>query len=318
MTKTIWKIRSAFQTVVSIVTLISLISCSFVLAAEIPLGGNGGSQDIMTISQTIGSEDYSPLPIVSKEEISPQNLSDISSSGKIGVTISKNTITFNKQKINLIAGYITGDLVGLKISIQGAKTSDSKFQDITTLHSDENGIFIWALEPEQKDLNFFRVSVQSGLTQVQSKTVGFSSATEDPIVQPAIIPTLAVQTMDSTHFQVINQTSSNDSTIPSMSNLIISASSMTPAVGDLLIISGKLSDKDGKGIGGATVTIDETGYPGADTGSPFVTVQTASDGSFDTQLGVSAADTVGLVAKFKGDGNHSSAESNTITFTAHA
>jgi uncharacterized GH25 family protein len=83
------------------------------------------------------------------------------------------------------------------------------------------------------------------------------------------------------------------------------------------MISGRLVDENGKGIGGATVSVDETGYPGAVQSEPFDSTVTDSDGRFDFTFSVAFANTVGLVASYKGDETHSPAESNTLIFTTH-
>jgi len=88
----------------------------------------------------------------------------------------------------------------------------------------------------------------------------------------------------------------------------------TPAVGESFSISGQLTDQDGNGVSGATITIDEEGYSGSDHLS---TTQTDSDGSFEFSVGVAYAYTVGFVADYAGDENHNSAQSNTLTFTAY-
>jgi hypothetical protein len=334
MTISIWKIRSAMLTVVLILTLIFLFIGSPVIAAEIPLGGTGVShdmiaaeiplggtgvsQDVMSAQQTIVSDEVSPLPIETIKETPSQKPSVSASSGKVGVNVSPNSFTMNGQMINLVAGYLTGDPTGSKIIISGKKSSDSDFSDIITLLPDENGIFIWAVPNEQKDLDLFRVTVKSGSSRVQSKTIGFTVAGKDTITQPVKVPNVTVvQTMKPTPAQALNPTVTGNSSTPSSTTLVISAPTTTPVVGDQIAISGQLTDKEGKGIGGATVTIDETGYPGAGSGEPFVTVQTASDGRFESSLGVSVASTVGLVASYKGDENYGPAESNIITFTAH-
>ena len=75
-------------------------------------------------------------------------------------------------------------------------------------------------------------------------------------------------------------------------------------------------DGQGKGISGAMVSIDESGYPGAAGPEPFGKTMTDSDGSFEFDLHVSFANMVGLVASYEGDEFHSPAESNTLIFSS--
>ena len=71
-----------------------------------------------------------------------------------------------------------------------------------------------------------------------------------------------------------------------------------PAVGESFPVAGRLTDQNGNGISGASITIDEEGYSGSDHLS---TAQTGSDGSFEFSVGVAYAYTVGFVAKYAGD-----------------
>ncbi|HWQ66577.1 MAG TPA: protease inhibitor I42 family protein [Methanospirillum sp.] len=115
--------------------------------------------------------------------------------------------------------------------------------------------------------------------------------------------------------QPVIPTITRDSSGIGQSHLTISASTTSPTVGEEVAITGRLTDQNGAGIGGATVTMDESGYSGPD---PLTTTQTDSDGRFEFTVGVSYAYTVGMLAHYPGDESHPSADSNTIMFDAHS
>lgn len=300
-------LRSAILIAVSILTLSILLVCSSGLAEEIPLDVIGHSNDWMENFSTVGIGQDSSVVILPDEE-PPMQIS--SSPGEIWVTISPFTATLSGQVTHMIAGYLGGDRAGATITISGKRSSDTDFSDITTIKPDDNGLFIWAVSSGQKDVDLFRVSARSGSNAVLSNAIRFTARSEDPIIRPVFAP---VSTLIQTPVPTVTRSSS----LPALTILTISARTTTPAVGEMLTISGRLTDQDGKGVGGATVTIDETGYPGAKQAEPFATTRTGSDGRFEFSLGVSFADTVGLVANYEGDENHHPSESNTLIFTAY-
>jgi hypothetical protein len=247
----------------------------------------------------------------------PSSAENVKPLDKIWVTISPFSAALSGQKTNLLLGYLSGTRAGVTLTIAGRGSSDSDYSDITPITPDENGLFVWAVPTYQDNTVLFRVSARSGGTQVLSNAIRFTDEGKDPIADPVISPV-------KTTYQIIKpvlypvQTAipvvSGEQSGFDLSHLIISASTTTPAVGEEVAITGSLTDQNGEGISGATVTMDESGYSG---GEPLTTTQTSSDGSFKFTVGVSYAYTVGMLAHYKGDESHSSADSNTIMFAAH-
>jgi len=236
---------------------------------------------------------------------------------KVLVTISPFSVTMNDKTINQLVGYISGTRTGVTLTITGKGVSDSDFSDITSITPDENGLFVWAVPNSQSTIDQFRVSARSDGTEVLSNAIRFTdenkASTEDPVISPVKKTSVIIRPTSSPVPTVIPVATSESSGF-GLSHLTITASTTTPAVGETVAVSGRLTDQNGKGISGATVTMDESGYSGDD---PLTTTQTSSDGSFDFTVGVSYAYTVGMLAHYNGDESHSSADSNTIMFAAH-
>lgn len=249
------------------------------------------------------------------EETGSQISHETVSSGQSWVTISPFVATISGQKTNVIAGYLSGDRNGATITIAGKRSSDSDFSDITTIKPDENGLFLWAVTTGHKDLDLFRITARTSSTAVQSNAVRFTVANEGPTIKPDnSLDVVSFETKIPTLVQTLVPTPSGGSSQPALTSLSISTSMTDPQVGESFLISGRLTDRSGNGVGGATITIDEAGYSGSD---PLSTTQTDSDGSFEFSVGVSYAYTVGFVAHYQGDENYNRATSNTLTFTAH-
>jgi hypothetical protein len=236
--------------------------------------------------------------------------------GKVQVTISPFSVSMGDKTLHEIVGYVSGTTTGVTFTIAGKKDSESEFSDITQIIPDEKGLFVWAVPSSQSSTDLFRVSAKSGSLEATSNAIRFTDenneTTADPIVTPVKKSSAIIKPAPSTD-QTIIPISSNQAEY-GLSHLTISASTTTPAVGETVTITGRLIDQNGKGISGATVTMDETGYSGDD---PLTTTQTSSDGSFKFTVGVSYAYTVGMQAHYDGDKSHSSADSNTIMFSAH-
>lgn len=235
----------------------------------------------------------------------------------VSVTISPFSAALGGQKTDLLVGYISEPRTGVTLTITGRRSSDSDFSDITHITPDENGLFVWVVPTSQGTGDLYRVSARSGGKEVLSNAIRFTGEDKGPIADPVISP------VKTTSPEIRSVPSPLRTAIPvvtgepsgySLSRLTISAGTTTPAVGEEVTITGRLTDQHGKGIGGATVTMDESGYSGAD---PLTTTRTGSDGSFEFTVGVSYAYTVGMLAHYDGDESHSSADSNTIMFTAH-
>ena len=290
-----------------------------VSADDIPFGGSGydpyhgwefedASQHTSAVfpKVEIESKDDSGSSLTS----SLQSGSRLSSAGgSMWVTISPFSATLSGEETYLLTGYLSGSRIGATLNIQGKSADDTEFSDLAVIKPDENGLFIWAVPGEYADLDLFRVHAESGSDSVLSNAIRFTTPTssDSPVVQPVVSPVQSPVPM------VTRESGTSDF---SLSKLTISARSTTPKVGEDVVISGRLTDQKGTGISGATVSIDETGYPGAAGAEPFDTTTTGSDGRFSFTLGVAFADAVGLVAHYDGDATHSSADSNTLIFTA--
>lgn len=236
--------------------------------------------------------------------------------GKVQVTISPFSVSMGDKTLRELVGYVSGTTTGVTFTIAMKKDSESEFSDITQIKPDEKGLFVWAVPSAQITTDLFRVSARSGSLETTSNAIRFTEenneTTTDPIITPVKKTSAIIKPFPSTD-QTTIPISSNEAEY-GLSHLTISSSTTTPAVGETVAVTGKLIDQNGKGISGATVTMDETGYAGDD---PLTTTQTSSDGSFKFTVGVSYAYTVGMQAHYGGDKSHSSADSNTIMFSAH-
>ncbi len=255
------------------------------------------------------------FPVVTLEPKEESSLSTGPIAGattsRIWVTISPFISTLSGKDTNLIAGYMSGARAGATLTITGKGPNDSEFTELATITPDENGLFIWPVPTENEGLALFRITAKTGTDQAISNAIRFTSSTDtEPVIKPVVNPKI-------TPVQTIIPMVTRDPSEPGPTTLTISASTTTPKVGDEVVISGRLTDIDGKGISGATVTIDETGYPGASSSEPFDTTQTGSDGRFRFTLSVKFANMVGLVANYAGDDKYRESESNTLTFMSY-
>ncbi len=296
----------------SALSLILALVCIFPASAEDFSGSVIGRYDDWNVEDaaTVGLGIFPTVTIEPKDDTTP-SLSSPSSqkTGSAWVTISPFTASLSGQETFMIVGYLSGVRNDAVLTIQGRGGSDSDYSDLTTLKPDENGLFVWAVPATYQHLDLFRVNAKSGTSQYLSNAIRFTDPGKEPVIKPVITP---VQTI------IPMQTAGNHpSSLPVLTQLTISAQTMNPKVGEDVVISGRLTDQDGKGISGATIGIDETGYPGASGSDPFATVVTGSDGRFETSLSVMFSNSVGLVASFEGDDTYRSAESNTLFFVSH-
>lgn len=275
-----------------------------------PYGWGNSSPNLVTVFPTLTIEPLNnPAPSSTKNS---NTLSD-----KVRLTISPFEVTLNSQKTNLLVGYMSGARSGIILTIAGKKNSAVEFSDITPITPDENGLFVWADPSSQEHFDLFRVSARSGGMEVLSNAIRFTDEEERSISDSVVTPVKTTPAMFKpiiSPVQTVAPMTSPEQSGYSLSRLTISASTTNPAVGEEVAITGRLTDQNGKGISGATVTMDESGYSGSD---PLTTTQTSSDGSFEFTVGVSYAYTVGMLAHYDGDESHSAADSNTIMFTAH-
>ena len=236
---------------------------------------------------------------------------------RFAVTLSPFTADLGGKTTNLLVGSLSGTRTGVNLTIAGKESSATEFSDITPVTPDDNGLFVWAVPASRNSTDLFRVSARSGNTEVLSNAIRFSDAEAEPVADPVISPVKKSSSgIITTPSPVLTPVpvSSGEQSVFGLSRLTIRADTTTPAVGELVAITGKLTDQHGTGISGATVTIDESGYSGND---PLSTTVTGSDGSFTFSVGVSYADTVGMQARYDGDKTHAATDSNTIMFTAH-
>lgn len=275
-----------------------------------PYGWGNASPYLVDISPTLTIE-----PLDNPRPSSALNSNQLP--GKVWVTISPFTTVLSGQKTNLLVGYLSGTRTGVTLTVAGKGGSDSEFSDISQITSDENGLIVWIVPSSQKNTDLFRVSARSGSMQVLSNAIRFTGESKDPITDPVISPVKTTTPINTPVLSPEQAIIPVVTSIPSrlgLSHLTISASTTTPAVGEQVSITGRLTDQNGDGISGATVSMDESGYSG---GVPLTTTQTASDGSLEFTVGVSYAYTVGMLAHYNGDESHSPVDSNTIMFTAH-
>lgn len=275
-----------------------------------PYGWGNASPHLVNVFPTLTIE-----PLNNPGPSSTANSKPLSS--KVSVTISPFSAAISGQKTNLLVGYISGTRTGVTLTIAGKGSSDSDFSDITPISPDENGLFVWNVPTSQGTIDLFRVSARSAGMEVLSNAIRFTDENKAPVADPVISPVKSTSPIISPVISPVQTPIPTITSEPSgfsLSRISIRASTTTPAVGEEVAITGRLTDQNGVGISGATVTMDESGYSGAD---PLTTTQTSSDGSFEFTVGVSYAYTVGMLAHYDGDESHSSADSNTIMFTAH-
>lgn len=311
--------------IVIVSVIISLLTTTPVLAAQFdddeypveayanpynPYGWGNASPHLVNVFPTLTIE-----PLNNPSSSSTVNSKPLSS--KVSVTISPFSAAISGQKTNLLVGYISGTRIGVTLTVAGKGGSDSDYSDITQITPDENGLFVWNVPLSQGNLDLFRISARSAGMEVLSNVIRFTDENKAPVADPVISPVKSTSPIIGPVLSRIQTPTPMVTREPSgfsLSHISISASTTTPAVGEEVAITGRLTDQNGAGISGATVTMDESGYSGGD---PLTTTQTSSDGSFEFTVGVSYAYTVGMLAHYDGDGTHSSADSNTIMFTAH-
>lgn len=266
--------------------------------------------------------DFPTLTIEPLSTPSPSVVKNANPVETFDITISPFSAISTGQKTNQIVGYISTMQTGITLNIEGKEPADVDFSDIGEITPDENGLFLWSVPSSLENTAIFRVAARHNGGEVLSNVVRFadeenSDEEKDPVAVPVIAPVTSPVPIIKpvvSPVPVLTTVPTTSRSSYSLSLLTISASTTTPAVGEEVTITGRLTDQDGNGISGATVTMDESGYTGGD---PLTTTQTGSDGSFEFTVGVSYAYTVGMLAHYAGDSAHSAADSNTIMFTAH-
>lgn len=321
-----------FYHVCSLLLLISLLILGYqpVLGTEIPgtlsgsygdaSGGVMGRYDGYTVDNaaTVGMGLFPTVILDPEIEPTPQMTIKPGSSTS-WITISPFSGTLNGQETYMIAGYLSGSRSGSTLSI-GRKASEMEdFEEIEKIKPDDTGLFVW-LVPAEKAHGLFRVTSMGSSGNAVSNGIRFFAENKSELnSKPAISPVQVPSSLPSTTKTSTGSDAPKDSgasSAPVMTTMDLRASTFTPAVGEEVAISGRLTDSNGKGVSGATINLDETGYPGAQKAEPFMTTQTDSEGNFEFTITTKFANVVGLYAYYNGDNAHTRSESNVITFSS--
>jgi hypothetical protein len=252
-----------------------------------------------------------PTVVLPDKDPTPKRTPAPVSSGSKWVTISPFSGQINGEEAYLIVGYMSGTRTGVSLTVQGRGGADTDFREIESIKPDENGVFVWSVPTELVN-NLFRVIAKSGSDNILSNAIRFTEDVSLPPLNPAIKPVTNPVTPVQTAVPMV----SGDTSGPSMTKLTLSAKTYTPTVGESISVTGRLTDNSGKGISGATINLDETGYPGAAQSEPFMSTTTDSNGNFEFELNVKFANTVGLYAFFEGDDDYYRSESRSLTFSS--
>lgn len=276
-----------------------------------PTVGMGLFPTVVLEPKDIPSPKRTPLPF------------SATASGDLWITISPFSGTLNGYETFLIAGYLSGTRSGVTLTVRKKSSADSDYVPVETLKPDENGLFVWAVPADMKN-NLFSVTASTSSGSSVSNGIRFVAEEEsNPVIKPVTSPASSssiTSSVSSTTPSLATpaptaESVSGKSSVPGITKLSISTKTTTPSVGDDVVISGRLTDANGKGIRGATINLDETGYPGAQQAEPFSTTSTDSEGRFEFTIQVSFANIVGLYAYYDGDDTYMSSDSNTLTFS---
>lgn len=223
----------------------------------------------------------------------------------------------------ILSGYVGGNYYNADVTIAGKKNSSDIFHDIITVRPQENGVFVWAIPNNLAIVQFYQATATVGGTQAKSeivstsvinkaKPVSTNSTTAVAATSVASPAPTQVSTASSVASSVPTQVSTASS-LPVSTSLTLSADNLRPAVGQEVILSGRLT-ANGKGVSGKTITIEVPDY-GTDF-LPLISTQTDSDGRFSATINTTEGGVVPVQAVFEGDDKFMSSTSNTLTFTA--
>jgi hypothetical protein len=329
----------SFSQLCPLLFLISLLflACMPVSATEIPglpgtsssAGGDlsGGVIDRyagyhVADAPTVGMGLFPTVVLTEEAEPASQATAKPASSNALWLTISPFSGALNGQDTYLIAGYLSGQRTGASLSIARKAPNESDFEELETIKPDDTGLFVW-LVPAEKAHGLFRATASSGSDSVVSNGIRFfadnvTGQGTKPAISPVQAPSSLPDLKKSTSVSADSGKKSTKSSVPALTTMSISSVTLTPVVGDELVISGRLTDSDGNGVEGATIKLDETGYPGAQQSEPLLSTQSDSDGRFEFAVTVKFANIVGLFAHYDGDDTHTGSESNTLTFSSRA
>jgi len=75
----------------------------------------------------------------------------------------------------ILAGYVGGKNYNAEVTIGAKKEASGDFQNLITIKPQENGVFVWAVPDNIKDVNFYQATATIGGVPVKSEIVKISS-----------------------------------------------------------------------------------------------------------------------------------------------
>lgn len=207
----------------------------------------------------------------------------------------------------ILAGYVGGRNYNADVTITGKLKVDDPFHDIVTIKAQENGVFVWAVPDDLNTVPYFQaVATVSGTTAKSEivQTTGLSGYVPAESSVPASQTTPVSKPT----------TQPQDSSLPVITSLTISADNLRPTVGTSVQVSGRLLDSSGKGVPRASITIEVPDY-GTDF-LPLLDTTTDGDGRFSGTISTWEGGVVPVRAVFEGDEKYMASTSNTLTFSA--
>lgn len=221
----------------------------------------------------------------------------------------------------LLSGYVGGRYYNAEITITGKMTAPDEFHDIITIKPQENGIFVWAIPDTLSEVAFYQAIAKVGGVGEKSEIVRTSRISAyEPVASASQIPSSSNGIASSVHNPDYPDESSpaiiagSEDTIQRITRLTLSADSLRPAVGEEVVLSGRLTDDKGKGVAGVTITIEVPDY-GTDF-LPLTTTTTDGEGRFSESINTWQGGVVPVRAVYEGDDQYLGSSSNTLTFHA--
>lgn len=211
----------------------------------------------------------------------------------------------------LLVGYVGGKNYNVLVLIGGKKAPGDDFASLKLLTPAEGGLFVWAIPDDLQDLNYYQamatvngLTVKSNIAQVTSSEPQKDLITEIPTSIPVIMGT------ESKNIEPTPEKSATKFT-----SLTLSASTLSPNVGDEVRVSGRLTDSTGRGVPNVPISINAPDW-GDPTMLPLVTTKTDEDGAFEAMIQTTEPGVVPVQASFAGNDQFLQSTSNTLTFTA--